>query len=134
MNKHKVILDTDIGIDDAMALLFLHYSPHVELVAITTVAGNASLDNVTRNAHYVRRRFLHDANPVPIYVGAAHPMGPSVMAPDQFPDFVHGRDGLGGVREADDNWQDDDVSMDNNTTLLTSAAPSKTAQTMNSIA
>lgn len=60
MNKSarkRVIFDTDIGIDDAMALLFLHYSPDVELVAITSVVGNASIDDTTRNALYVKERF-----------------------------------------------------------------------------
>lgn len=62
MNKaarKRVIFDTDtdIGIDDAMGLLFLHYSPDVELVAITSVVGNASIDDTTRNALYVKERF-----------------------------------------------------------------------------
>ena len=40
---HKVIFDTDPGIDDAMALLFLQRHPDIELVGITTVFGNASI-------------------------------------------------------------------------------------------
>ena len=48
----KVIFDTDIGIDDAMALLFLHYSPAVDLRAIVTGFGNASVETTTRNALY----------------------------------------------------------------------------------
>ena len=50
----KVIFDTDIGIDDAVALLFLHYSPAVELRAIVTGFGNASIDTTTRNALYIK--------------------------------------------------------------------------------
>jgi hypothetical protein len=49
----KVIFDTDIGIDDAMALLFLHYSPAVDLRAIVTGFGNASIETTTRNALYM---------------------------------------------------------------------------------
>ena len=38
---HKIIYDTDPGIDDAMALLFAQLSPAIDLVGITTVFGNA---------------------------------------------------------------------------------------------
>jgi len=88
----RVIFDTDIGIDDAMALLFLHYAPQVRLEAITTVSGNASIANTTRNALYVRERFRIDA---PVFRGASGPIGPS-LTPGH-PDFVHGRNGLGDI-------------------------------------
>ncbi|MCC5884919.1 MAG: nucleoside hydrolase [Gammaproteobacteria bacterium] len=88
----RVIFDTDIGIDDAMALLFLHYSPLVELVAITTVMGNASIEDTTLNALYVRARFGIDA---PVYRGAGAPRGPALG--EGYPDFVHGRNGLGDI-------------------------------------
>ena len=48
--KHKVIFDTDPGVDDAMALLFLHHSPDVELLAVTTTFGNVHTPTATRNA------------------------------------------------------------------------------------
>ncbi len=89
--KH-VIFDTDIGIDDAMALLFLHYAEEVQLEAVCTVAGNASLDNVTRNALYVCERFGIDA---PVYRGAAGPIGAALTK--DHPDFVHGANGLGNL-------------------------------------
>ncbi len=38
---HKVIFDTDPGVDDAMALLFLHRHPDIDLIGVTTVFGNA---------------------------------------------------------------------------------------------
>src|SRR6056297_2850364 len=88
----RVIFDTDIGIDDAMALLFLHVAPGAELAAITTVAGNASLDNVTRNALAVAERFGIDA---PVFRGAAGPLGAALG--EGYPDFVHGDNGLGDV-------------------------------------
>ncbi|MDH4126216.1 MAG: nucleoside hydrolase [Gammaproteobacteria bacterium] len=88
----KVIFDTDIGIDDAMALLFLHYARNVELRAIVTGFGNASIDDTTRNALYVSERFNIAA---PVYRGAAESTGTSLF--DSYPDFVHGKNGLGDV-------------------------------------
>ena len=44
----KVIFDTDIGIDDAMTLLFLHRAPDLDLIVITTGFGNASVSDTTR--------------------------------------------------------------------------------------
>jgi inosine-uridine nucleoside N-ribohydrolase len=88
----KVIFDTDIGIDDAMALLFLHFSPDVELQAIVTGFGNASIDDTTRNALYIKQQFRIDA---PVYRGAAGPLGERLG--DEYPDFVHGRNGLGDI-------------------------------------
>ena len=88
----SVIFDTDIGIDDAMALLFLHYAPDIKLVAITTKYGNASVENTTRNALIVKELFAIDA---PIYQGAAGPL--SERLGDGYPAHVHGEDGLGDV-------------------------------------
>jgi purine nucleosidase len=88
----KVIFDTDIGVDDAMALLFLHYSPDVELKAIVSGFGNADIDTTTRNALYMKERFGIDA---PVYRGAGVPVGERLG--DGYPDFVHGSNGLGGI-------------------------------------
>ena len=57
MTPKKVIFDTDPGIDDAMALLFAHLSPAIELVGVTTVLGNGSIETVTQNALYLCERF-----------------------------------------------------------------------------
>src|SRR3546814_8205636 len=54
MNMHKVIFDTDPGIDDAMALLFLHRHPDADLIGITTVFGNAPIELTTRNAMFLK--------------------------------------------------------------------------------
>ena len=51
----KVLLDCDPGHDDAVALLLAHASPQIELLAVTTVAGNQTLPKVTRNALAVAR-------------------------------------------------------------------------------
>lgn len=91
MTARKIIFDTDPGIDDVMALLFAHYSPALDLIGITTVVGNASINTTTRNALTVCERFSID---VPVHRGAARPL----FAPDEaVPTFVHGDDGLGNV-------------------------------------
>lgn len=87
--KSLVIFDTDPGIDDAMALLFLKAQPSLELVAITTVFGNAETDVTTRNALYLTQRFGID---VPVYAGATKPL---TIKRHPAPTFVHGHDGLG---------------------------------------
>lgn len=88
---HKVIFDTDPGVDDAMALLFLHASPQVELLAVTTTFGNGSIATTTRNALYLFQRF---GIPALVGRGAGEPLigqaGPA-------PHFVHGHNGLGDV-------------------------------------
>ena len=54
---HKVIFDTDPGVDDAMALLFLHNHPDIDLIGITSVFGNASIETTTRNALYLKQQW-----------------------------------------------------------------------------
>jgi purine nucleosidase len=88
----KVLFDTDIGIDDAMALLFLHYSPDVELKAIVSGFGNADIATTTRNALYMKELFGIDA---PVYRGAGEPVGERLGS--GYPDFVHGGNGLGDI-------------------------------------
>jgi purine nucleosidase len=89
--RRKVVLDTDPGIDDAMALLFLAASPRLELTAITTVFGNSDVETTTRNA---LRLVQHFDIPAPVHRGAAAPLlrprGPGAH-------HVHGRNGMGDV-------------------------------------
>ncbi|MEO0366687.1 MAG: nucleoside hydrolase [Pseudomonadota bacterium] len=88
---HKVIFDTDPGVDDAMAIAFAHGHPDIELLGLTTVRGNASVDLTTRNALHVVERLGLTCG---VYRGADAalqvPTGP-------VPDFVHGSDGLGNT-------------------------------------
>ncbi|RLA31794.1 MAG: nucleoside hydrolase [Gammaproteobacteria bacterium] len=92
----QVIFDTDIGIDDAMALLFLHYSPDVNLLGIVTGFGNASVENTTRNALFLKEQFNIDA---PVFRGAAEAIGERLG--EGYPDFVHGSNGLGEIEFAE---------------------------------
>lgn len=88
-DRKRVILDTDPGIDDAMALLCLAMDPEVDLHSLTTVFGNAGVDVVTSNALFLTELFDLD---VPVCRGAA---GPLEGERHQFELHVHGRDGLG---------------------------------------
>ena len=67
MVMEKIIFDTDPGIDDGMALLLIHSLEALDVVGITTVFGNASIDTCTRNALYMCERF---SLPYPVYRGA----------------------------------------------------------------
>ncbi|AMM86716.1 nucleoside hydrolase [Martelella sp. AD-3] len=90
---HKVIFDTDPGIDDAMALLFLERHPDIALLGITSVFGNASADTTTRNAQFLKREFGISA---PVARGADETYDPArPMAP--WPVVVHGVNGLGDI-------------------------------------
>ncbi|WP_315853087.1 nucleoside hydrolase [Rhizobium terricola] len=88
---HKVIFDTDPGVDDAMALLFLHHAPEIELVGITTTFGNGTIAQTTFNALYLVERFGMN---VPVAQGAGKPLVGEPMDP---PDFVHGVNALGDI-------------------------------------
>lgn len=51
----KVIFDTDPGVDDALALLYLHKHPQIDLIGVTTTFGNASVESTTHNALYLKQ-------------------------------------------------------------------------------
>ena len=89
---HRLIIDTDPGIDDAMAIALALCHPEIELLALTTVFGNASVTTTTRNARYVLDTF--GATEVAVAGGAE---APRVQPAHPYPDFVHGADGLGNV-------------------------------------
>ncbi|MCF3639702.1 nucleoside hydrolase [Rhizobium sp. TRM95111] len=90
---HKVIFDTDPGVDDAMALLFLHRHPEIDLVGITTVFGNASVDTTTRNALFLKREWGIAA---PVAKGEGKTWDP-MRNPVDWPVLIHGHDGLGNI-------------------------------------
>ncbi|MBB3317817.1 inosine-uridine nucleoside N-ribohydrolase [Rhizobium sp. BK181] len=90
---HKVIYDTDPGVDDAMALLFLHRHPDIDLIGITTVFGNASVETTTRNALFLKREWNI---PAPVAKGASVTVDPT-REERAWPTFVHGENGLGNI-------------------------------------
>ena len=91
-SPRKVIFDTDPGIHDAMALLYLHACDNLELLGITTIFGNASIENCTSNALFLCERFGVTA---PVYRGADRLL--TGKKPENYPDFVHGINGLADI-------------------------------------
>jgi purine nucleosidase len=87
----KLLIDTDCGIDDAVALWWAATRPDVELVGLTTVFGNVGLDEAAANAWRILE--LAGRPTVPIGLGAATPFGPAPVL--RRADFIHGTDGVG---------------------------------------
>lgn len=89
-----VVLDCDPGTDDAFALMWAVADPEVDLLAVTTVAGNQDVATCTRNA----RRVLSfaGAGGVPVVPGAARPL----VRPAPAGSAVHGPGGLAGFADA----------------------------------
>ena len=92
MEVSKIIIDTDPGIDDAQAIAFAIAHPDVELLGLTTVFGNATVDVTTKNALILLELF--GVPELPVASGATHPL---VQKRLPAPDFVHGEDGLGNL-------------------------------------
>lgn len=89
--EKRVIIDTDTGVDDALALFLALRSPELRVEAITTVSGNVRLEQATKNAALLLDLF--DPQPRPILArGAAQPLGKRFIRAQS----VHGSDGLGG--------------------------------------
>ncbi len=86
----KVILDVDTGIDDALALLLAANSPELEILGVTCVAGNVTLDHVTRNTLAVLELAGCE---VPVAVGARKPL----MASLRTATYFHGDNGIAGI-------------------------------------
>ena len=88
--KHKIILDCDPGHDDAVALLLAAHHPAIELLAVTTVAGNQSVDKTTKNALKVCS--LANLRHIPVARGMDRPL---VRTAKHAPD-IHGESGMDG--------------------------------------
>ncbi len=88
----KIIIDTDPGVDDAMAIYLALRSPELELVGLTTVFGNSNVEATTRNA----LNLLHVAGrtDIPVARGAGRPL---VLPPGPTGEWVHGDDAMGNI-------------------------------------
>ncbi|MCH7566549.1 MAG: nucleoside hydrolase [Nitrospirae bacterium] len=98
----RVILDTDPGVDDALALLLALYSPELEVVGVTTVCGNVPVEQATRNLFRVLKLAGTPQNLL-IGQGASQPLS----EPLQTATHVHGADGLGEL----DRLRNEDGSL-----------------------
>lgn len=88
----KILMDCDPGIDDALAIVFAWGHPDLELLGITTVAGNVGLDKTTANA--IRVREFIGAVDVPVVAGSPRPLLRAPITADR----AHGESGLEGAR------------------------------------
>jgi inosine-uridine nucleoside N-ribohydrolase len=91
-SSRHVIIDTDPGIDDAMALLLALRSPELKVEAITTVAGNVTVDLGTENA--LKLVELAGRTDVIVAKGASRPLQRKLVTAE----LIHGENGLGGVQ------------------------------------
>ncbi len=85
----RMIIDTDPGIDDAMAILYAIAAPDIELVGLTTIFGNVTVEIATRNALQLQALAGME---VPVAKGAGKPLRRDLAPP---PDFIHGAQGFG---------------------------------------
>lgn len=91
----KIIIDTDPGHDDAMALMLACKSAEFDVLAVTTVCGNSIIENTTRNARFVLD-FIGRSD-IPVYSGAAKPLRRELIQA-----VVHGASGLDGINPTND--------------------------------
>jgi purine nucleosidase len=99
----KVMIDCDVGVDDALALILAFHSPELDVKAVTGVNGNVPLDQVFENIQKVLSLIQPKNKPL-IAKGADQPLkGKTIYAHS-----VHGKDGLGGakidLREGEEDW------------------------------
>ena len=87
----KIIIDTDTASDDAVALVMALREPALEVVAITTVMGNLSVEKATRNA-LMCVEYAGRYQP-PVYEGMAKPM----FREHRDATVIHGNDGMGDL-------------------------------------
>lgn len=87
-NKPKLIIDTDPGHDDALAILMTILSNQFDVLAITTVAGNATIEKVTRNAQAILDLI---GSHVPVFSGVDKPLKRKLVTA-----VVHGESGMAG--------------------------------------
>ncbi|KAF1716167.1 nucleoside hydrolase [Pseudoxanthomonas yeongjuensis] len=89
--KIPLLIDTDPGVDDALALLMAFSDPGHQLVGLTIAAGNVGLEHTVRNA--LKLCEVAGREDVPIYAGCADPL----LHPAADAAYVHGRDGFGDI-------------------------------------
>jgi len=92
----KLIIDTDPGIDDAMAIFYAAAAPAIDLIGLTSIFGNVTTQQATRNA--LRLLDWAGLDEVPVAPGAAAPRALPPFPPSY---DVHGDEGFGPMPAAD---------------------------------
>jgi inosine-uridine nucleoside N-ribohydrolase len=88
----KIIIDTDPGIDDAMAIHYAFAHPELEVMALTSVFGNVWVEQATRNALHLAEQARHETI---VAEGASEPLK---IKPHQPSHYVHGDEGFGDLK------------------------------------
>ncbi len=88
---HRIIIDTDPGQDDAVAILFALASPEIEVLGITAVAGNVPLPLTAENARKICE--LAGRTDIPVFAGCDRPLTRTLVTAEH----VHGKTGLDGA-------------------------------------
>ena len=101
MARPRVLIDTDPGVDDAVAILLALASPEIEVVGIVAVAGNVPLEKTVLNARRIVA--LAGRHDVPVAAGCGEPLSEQ-LGEDS---VVHGHDGLGDL-----DWDEPAVTLD----------------------
>ncbi|KAL3642672.1 Uridine nucleosidase 1 [Castilleja foliolosa] len=91
--REKIIIDTDPGIEnDSMAILMAFQSPDLDILGLTTIFGNVTTEDATRNALILCE--LAGRSDIPVAEGSLQPFK---RGPPRIADFVHGLNGLGNI-------------------------------------
>ena len=91
----RILIDTDPGVDDALALFFALGTPRAQVAQVTTCCGNADISTVSRNARFILN--VVGASLLPVSQGAHEPRAQSPLR-----SVVHGKAALGGIDAACD--------------------------------
>ncbi|PCJ95931.1 MAG: nucleoside hydrolase [Hyphomicrobiales bacterium] len=91
IQTHKIIIDTDPGIDDALAIQLAYADPRIDIVGMTTIFGNVYTHQATRNARHLAELAGHSTR---VAEGVHKPY---VQAPREPSHYVHGKEGYGDL-------------------------------------
>ncbi|MHA1797819.1 MAG: nucleoside hydrolase, partial [Candidatus Helarchaeota archaeon] len=87
----KIWIDTDGGIDDILALIIALNSPELDVVGISTVAGNVRVEKATENVLNFLK--IYERTEIPVYIGSEKPLKRDLLTAEH----VHGNDGIGNL-------------------------------------
>lgn len=95
MAEKKIILDLDVGVDDAIAILYALGSPEVDLIGITATYGNVLTTRSAQNALDLLDMLGHPE--IPVFVGDTHAVTKQDFSVMEISAFIHGKNGIGEV-------------------------------------
>ena len=93
METQKIIIDTDPGIDDAMAIHQTFADSRLEVIGLTTIFGNVYVEQATRNAIWLAEQAMYECN---VAGGASKPLVQAMNTPSF---YVHGEEGFGNLTD-----------------------------------